>query len=165
MFRTYVCILLSMPGKSLSPSLYLSQLNLSLSILLSISGESLSTSFFLSQVNISLYFYLSQVNLFIFFLLYIVLFHIEEKARVVAALWGTEFIQFLAGLAILHDHKEQDEFIIFFKSSWCNSSISSIHPSAKQLARQGIVCPPNSSDDLCLFFYVKSNKPSIVFID
>ena len=27
---------------------------------------------------------------------------------------------------------------LFFKSSWCNSSYSSNHPSAKQLARQGI---------------------------
>ena len=27
---------------------------------------------------------------------------IEEKAKVVTAVWGTEFIQFLAGLAILH---------------------------------------------------------------
>ena len=26
----------------------------------------------------------------------------EEKAKVVAAVWGTEFIQFLAVLAVLH---------------------------------------------------------------
>ena len=26
----------------------------------------------------------------------------EEKAKVVAAVWGTEFIRFLAALAILH---------------------------------------------------------------
>ena len=37
-----------------------------------------------------------------------------------------------------------DEFILFFKSSWCNSSFSSSHPSAKQSARQEFnkFCPP-----------------------
>ena len=37
---------------------------------------------------------------------------------VVAAVWGTEFIKFLAALAILHqdDFEEYDEFIRFFKS-------------------------------------------------
>ena len=29
----------------------------------------------------------------------------EEKAKVVAAVWGTEFVQFLAALAILHYRK------------------------------------------------------------
>ena len=28
--------------------------------------------------------------------------HIEEKAKVVAAVWGTEFVKFLAVLAALH---------------------------------------------------------------
>ena len=53
----------------------------------------------------------------------------EEKAKVVAAVGGTEFIQFLATLAIL---------LLFFKSSWYNSSCSSKSPNAKQLARQEI---------------------------
>ena len=53
----------------------------------------------------------------------------EEKAKVVAAVWGTECIQFLAALAILHqdNFEEQDEFlqiilvqnIPFFKSPYC----------------------------------------------
>ena len=36
----------------------------------------------------------------------------EEKAKVVAAVWGTELIQFLAALAIIFfedDFKEKDE--------------------------------------------------------
>ena len=41
----------------------------------------------------------------------------EEKAKVVAAVWGTEFTQFLAALAVLHQNEEKDEFILFFKSS------------------------------------------------
>ena len=56
----------------------------------------------------------------------------EEKAKVVAAAWGTEFIQFLGALAILHNdyYEEYDEFIRFFKPSWCNSSYSSIRYSS-----------------------------------
>ena len=53
----------------------------------------------------------------------------EEKAQVVSAVWGTEFIQFLATRAILQ-FGEKDEFFLFF-----NSSLSSYHPGAKQLAR------------------------------
>ena len=35
----------------------------------------------------------------------------EEKAKVVAAVWGTEFMEFLATLAIFHqnDFQEKDE--------------------------------------------------------
>ena len=46
---------------------------------------------------------------------------------------------------------------ISFRSSWCNSSYYSNRPSEKQQARQWIenkFCPPNSSDDLCLFFCI-----------
>ena len=52
----------------------------------------------------------------------------EGKAKVIAAIWVTEFIQFLVALAILHkdDFEEQDKFILFLKSSY-----SSIRPSAK----------------------------------
>ena len=51
---------------------------------------------------------------------------IEAKAYFVSSVWGTECIQFLAVLAILYqdDFEELDEFILFFKSSWCNSSPS-----------------------------------------
>ena len=31
----------------------------------------------------------------------------EDKAKIVAAVWGTEFIQFLAALAILHQDDMQ----------------------------------------------------------
>ena len=42
----------------------------------------------------------------------------EVEAKVVAAVWGTEFIQFLAALAILHYNyfEEQEKFILFYKS-------------------------------------------------
>ena len=66
----------------------------------------------------------------------------EEKANVVATVWGTKFIQFLALLAILHQDDLKNrmnssfssylpgaihpflriilvQFILFFKSSWC----------------------------------------------
>ena len=35
----------------------------------------------------------------------------EEKAKVVAAVWGTEFIQFLAALAILHQDEMKNRLI------------------------------------------------------
>ena len=38
----------------------------------------------------------------------------EEKAKVVAAAWRTEFIPILAAPAMLH---QEDDFILFFKSS------------------------------------------------
>ena len=49
------------------------------------------------------------------------------EAKVVASVWGTEFIQFLAALAVLHrtilnnrlhqdDLKEKDELLLFFKT-------------------------------------------------
>ena len=84
----------------------------------------------------------------------------EEKAKVVAVVWWTELIQFLAALAILNQDniEEQDEFILFFKSSLRNSSYSSNHPSALHNSWRGkdlhAFCPPNSSDDLCLFFFL-----------
>ena len=69
----------------------------------------------------------------------------EEKAKVVSTVWGKEFIQFLAALAILHYtvqcrtiFKNRMNWFFFFKSSWCNSSYSSKRPSAKHLAQQGI---------------------------
>ena len=50
--------------------------------------------------------------------------HTEDKAKVVAVVWGTEFIQFLAALTIFHqgDFKYRK-----------NSSISSYHPGAIHL--------------------------------
>ena len=43
----------------------------------------------------------------------------KEKEKVVTAAWGwTEFLQFLAALAIL----QQDEIILSFQSSWCNKA-------------------------------------------
>ena len=110
----------------------------------------------------------------------------EEKAKVVAAVGGTEFIQFLAALAILHQEgfEQQEEFILFlhiilvqvilfFISSWCKSSFSSYHPGAiKSFSSYHPVhnslrgkelnnfCPLNSSDDLCLLFCI--NPSSVV---
>ena len=56
--------------------------------------------------------------------------YIEDKAKVVAALWGIEVIQVLAALAIIHMHGNLKNRM--------NSSISSYHPGAKQLARKEI---------------------------
>ena len=51
----------------------------------------------------------------------------EEKAKVVAAVWGKEFIQFLAALAILPRTvlKKRMNSSFSFRPSWCNSSYSS----------------------------------------
>ena len=38
--------------------------------------------------------------------------YIEENAKVVAAAWGTEFIQFLAELAILHQDDLKNRIIL-----------------------------------------------------
>ena len=48
----------------------------------------------------------------------------EEKAKVVASLWGAEFIQFLAALAILPRKilKNRMNSSFSFESSWFNSS-------------------------------------------
>ena len=58
----------------------------------------------------------------------------EENAKVVAAVWGTEFIKFLAALAVL------------FKYS------GEIHPILS------IVLVQNSSDYICLFFHIYSSS-------
>ena len=44
----------------------------------------------------------------------------EEKAKVVAASWGTEFIQILAAVAILHQDELNNRLIctLFFNSPW-----------------------------------------------
>ena len=66
----------------------------------------------------------------------------EEKTKVVAAVWGTEMIKFLTALAIVHQYDLKKgmsssyssytlflvQFILFFISSWCNSSYSSNSP-------------------------------------
>ena len=56
---------------------------------------------------------------------------IEEKAKVVAAIWGTEFIKFHAALTILHHNENENRMNSsfssyhtgaihpIFKSSWC----------------------------------------------
>ena len=80
----------------------------------------------------------------------------EEKSKVVAAVCVTEFVQFLAALAILH----QDNL----KNRW-NSSFSSYHPGAKLWRDVWLgdkelngFCPSNSSDDLCLLFCPKPSS-------
>ena len=45
----------------------------------------------------------------------------EEKAKIVAAIWGTEFIQFLAAVAVLHQDDLKKEM---------NSFYSLFHPGA-----------------------------------
>ena len=81
----------------------------------------------------------------------------EEKAKVVVADGGTEFIQFVATLTILPwtilENKMNPS--VSFQSSWCNSSYSQNCPSAQQLQcgkELNKFCPPNTSYNLCLFF-------------
>ena len=88
----------------------------------------------------------------------------EEKAQVVAAVWGKELIKFLASYFAAGCFDERDEFILFFLLSRCNSSYSSyrpgtIHPilqivlvqNSKHGKEMSRFCPPPSSnDDLCL---------------
>ena len=115
-----------------------------------------STYLFLS----SIYLFLSSIYLF-FNVDHRRRSHAEEKAKVVTAVWGIAFIQFLAVLVILNhvDLKNRMnssfsschpgainpflhfillQFILFFMSSCCNLSFSSFHPGAKQLAWQEI---------------------------
>ena len=88
----------------------------------------------------------------------------EEKAKVVADVWGTEFIPFLATRAIFH------------RDDLKNSSFSSYHPGAinhflhiilvqnskrgKELNTFG---PPNRSDDLFLVFCVNPSSMTTLY--
>ena len=69
----------------------------------------------------------------------------EAKANAVASVWGADFVQFLAALAVLT------------WSIWknrMNTTVSYKTTEAKQLAWQGIEenLPSNRCDDLCLCF-------------
>ena len=57
----------------------------------------------------------------------------EEKAKVVSAVWGTDFIHFLAVLAVLYqdDMKKKDEFHQDDIKKTMNSSYSSNRPGGK----------------------------------
>ena len=69
----------------------------------------------------------------------------EAKAKVVASVWGADFVQFLAALAVLSRSVGNKRL---------NSSYSSTSTEAKQLAQQGTEqsLPPNRHDDFCMFF-------------
>ena len=65
----------------------------------------------------------------------------EAKSKVIASVWGADFVQFLAALAVLP------------RSIWKNRMNSTVSPKpteAKLLARQGIEqnLPPNRCDNL-----------------
>ena len=90
----------------------------------------------------------------------------EEKAKVIAAAWRAELIQFLAALATysaIGRYEQQDDLHQDHMKSRMNSSLSSNHPGAKQLTRQGILliqfCPPNTSHVFCLLFCLYSVMP------
>ena len=59
----------------------------------------------------------------------------EEKAKVVAAVWGQNLINSLPRQ--LFWFEEKDEFTLFFKSSWCNSSYCSNRPTAECCSKRG----------------------------
>ena len=50
--------------------------------------------------------------------------HTEEEAKVVAVVWGTELIQFLAALSILH----QDDLKNSMQSSYSSTCPGANHP-------------------------------------
>ena len=58
----------------------------------------------------------------------------EQKAKVVAASWGTELPQFFAALAIFHQDELMNRLIgsLCFNSSWCKSAYSSNRPALSQ---------------------------------
>ena len=63
----------------------------------------------------------------------------EEKAKVVAAVWGDKFIQFLAAQAFMpRTILKKDEFILFFQIILVQFILLLKIVKAKQLARQGI---------------------------
>ena len=81
----------------------------------------------------------------------------RQKAKVVAAVWGKEFIQFLAALAILPIRtilKTRMNSSFSFKSSCCYSSYYSNRPlqNSQRGKELNNFCLPNKSNDLCLFF-------------
>ena len=96
----------------------------------------------------------------------------EEKANVVAAVWGEQnlFNSLPHQLFCLLDDLKNRMYLSFsFRSSWCNSSYSSNRPlqqnqHGKELNK---FCPPKRSDDICLFFclYPSSmvSSPSLPF--
>ena len=79
----------------------------------------------------------------------------EEKARVLTAVWGTAFIQLIVALT--------RTILIFgwIAPGWFERK-GWIHPILQIVLVQNIYhrkemnkfCPPNSSDDLCLFFCI-----------
>ena len=80
----------------------------------------------------------------------------EEKANVVAAVWGEEFFQFLAALVILARTilKNRMNSSFSFKSSGCNSSYNSNCPAQNSWCGKVLnkFFPPNKGDGRCLFF-------------
>ena len=58
----------------------------------------------------------------------------EENVKVVVAAWGTELLQFLAALAILHQGELNNRMIctLFFNSYWCKIAIAARKWSRKQ---------------------------------
>ena len=72
----------------------------------------------------------------------------EENAKIVAAVWGIERIQFLAARAILHhdDLKKGMNSSYSATRPWCKMGMH-----GKELNK---FCPPSSSDDYCLLFCI-----------
>ena len=79
-------------------------------------------------------------------------------AKVVATVWRTEFIQFLAALAILHQDYLKNRMNSFFSSYHPGATHPFIHSIRVQNNK---LCPSNSIDDLCLLFCI---NPSCMVI-
>ena len=79
-------------------------------------------------------------------------YSIQEKAKVIAAAWGAELIQFLVALVIFH----QDDLKTMMNCTRTIWRIGLIHPFLQIILVQNclhvkelnLFCPPNSSDNL-----------------
>ena len=89
----------------------------------------------------------------------------EENTKVVAAVWGTEFITvnslprqfFFSGR-----FEEQDEFLSSYHSDAINPFLHIILVQNRQRGKEmNKFCPPNSSDDLCLLLCINPSSLDI----
>ena len=78
----------------------------------------------------------------------------DEKAKVVAAVWRAEFMKIPCRASNFAPGwlEERDEFILFFKSNWCNWTYSSNRPGAFQSILQIV----KKSTYMKIHFYLQS---------
>ena len=81
---------------------------------------------------------------------------LEDKAKVVASVWGAEFVQFPAALAVLPRSiwkKRLNSAGLFGKKLLNQPCLSKLlRQNSKRGKELNKFCPPNRRDDLCLAF-------------